>query len=370
MKKQIGRLARAARKAITYPIKLTVSTIYSPRQILNEGCDSYTEISQARIGESSYLLANIQNGRIFTNRIDNISVISQKSLIPSVSWQYSNGKVLPDSANALLNKKILIHRPPQKINGTVISLLTGGGGNYNYYHWLFDCLPRLRIAETINNLDEHTYYFIPEDTHPFQYETLEALGIPATSCISSKECQHLQSTHLIVTSHPNPDPSKIPEWIVNFLRESFLNIASARSKERFVYISRGDSLNSRRLLNEEYLCKLLESVGFGIYQLSELTVSDQVSLFSQARMIVGVHGAGLANLVFASKGAVVYELFSDQYQPAMYKRISSLSGLDYHRIVCEANKVQGSSQRTNFSILEESALTILKHAEQITANNN
>ena len=27
-----------------------------------------------------------------------------------------------------------------RIDATVVSLVTGGGGNYNYYHWLFDVI--------------------------------------------------------------------------------------------------------------------------------------------------------------------------------------------------------------------------------------
>jgi capsular polysaccharide biosynthesis protein len=67
--------------------------------------------------------------------------------------------------------------------------------------------------------------------------------------------------------------------------------------------------------DEDYLRVLLKSDGFGTYQFSELTVPQQISLFSQARMIVGVHGAGFSNLAFASKGTVVYELFSNRYKP-------------------------------------------------------
>ena len=35
----------------------------------------------------------------------------------------------------------------KKIKGKVFSLLTGGGGNENYFHWLFDVLPRLKILQ-------------------------------------------------------------------------------------------------------------------------------------------------------------------------------------------------------------------------------
>jgi capsular polysaccharide biosynthesis protein len=284
-----------------------------------------------------------------------------------VSWQYFNGSVLSETEKFFHKKKLLINHPPKFINGTVISLLTGGGGRRNYFHWLFDCLPRLRIAETICRPDGSTKYFIPEDTYPFQKETLEALGISTASCISSKKYQHLQATNLIATSHPRPPHSPLPRWIVSFLRESFLKFSSSLNQKSFVYISRGDSFHSRKLINEENLSIALESAGFGIYRLSELAFLDQVSLFSRARMIVGSHGAGFANLAFASKGAVVYEIFSEQFQPDVYESLSLLAGLDYYKIVCEASEPGKPFYQADFRLPETSIITILKHAEQIAA---
>ena len=377
MFKLIFYAARLAKKHVTIfavlLVGLPVSIIYAPSRVLRkEEQNKQCEIITVQIDDCTYRLAYVHRGRLFTNRATNISVISQNYLVPYVSWQYIDGEVLPDAANFILKRKLLMNSFPVKFNCEVVSLLTGGGGNYNYYHWLFDCLPRLFIVKASRKIGAHTRYLIPEDTLPFQRDTLDALGIDSASRISSKKCSHLRASELLSTSHPNPKPSLIPAWIVEFLRESFLgcNIVDLANETDFIYISRGDSVNSRRLINESYLCKCLESVGFGVYWLSDLTFQQQVTLFSQARMIVGVHGAGLANLAFASKGAVVYELFSDQYQPDMYKRIASLTGLDYHSIVCETHGGFKPVQQLDFLISEMDALSIRRHAEKLTLYNS
>jgi len=365
--KQAARIAKRIAKRLT---ELPLTMIYAPRQVLKqEGSSNRCDIRRVRIDDCEYSLARIREGRLFTNRVSNISIIDGKELVPTVSWQYLDGKLLADADNFLLQGKLLVNRIPKHFNCEVVSLLTGGGGNYNYYHWLFDCLPRLHIAKTFSSLEAHTKYLIPEDTLPFQRETMDALGIPVTSRISSQDYSHLRASQLLATSHPNPEPTAIPSWIVRFLRESFLGIPSLTTKSHFVYISRGDSVNSRRLLNELHFSNILESIGFGIYHLSELKFQDQVALFSQAKMVVGVHGAGLANLAFASRGAVVYELFSDQYNPKMYERLSALTELDYHRIICEAREVEKPAQQADFRISDEDVMTILKHAEQIAAGD-
>ena len=49
-----------------------------------------------------------------------------------------------------------------------------------------------------------------------------------------------------------------------------------------------------------------------------------------ARMIVGVHGAALANLSFCDKGAKVLELFPENYQDSSYRLQSKLKELEYN----------------------------------------
>ena len=39
-------------------------------------------------------------------------------------------------------------RIQRKFKGTVFSTLSGGGGNFNYWHWMFDILPRFHILDS------------------------------------------------------------------------------------------------------------------------------------------------------------------------------------------------------------------------------
>ena len=47
----------------------------------------------------------------------------------------------------------------KKISGKVFSLLTGGAGNNNYFHWLFDVLPRLKILENTIDLKKLIFFY-------------------------------------------------------------------------------------------------------------------------------------------------------------------------------------------------------------------
>ena len=40
-------------------------------------------------------------------------------------------------------------------------LLTGGGGNHNYAHWLLDVLPRLKLVEKNIDIKKIKYFLFP-----------------------------------------------------------------------------------------------------------------------------------------------------------------------------------------------------------------
>jgi len=71
-----------------------------------------------------------------------------------------------------------------------------------------------------------------------------------------------------------------------------------------LYIER----KTRILKNEEAVKEFLISKGFKIIALEDYSVEEQATLFFNAGLIVGFHGAGLANLVFASPKTSVLEI--------------------------------------------------------------
>lgn len=286
----------------------------------------------------------IPQGRLFTDRANYIAVSRRKFLIPGASWHWDNGEILPHSKNPALSRgtpKPIVH-----YKGNLLSLLTGGGGNRNYYHWLYDVLPRIRLCESSLHLDKIDRILVPEISQHFQLETLDWLNISRKKLVSSENIQHLSAENLIVTDHPNPNWSYPPQWIVNWLRDRFLFEAKEKNPNpgfnTRVYIKRGDSFNNRRLLNEDKIVNFLQKKGFSCYSLSQLSVLEQICLFSNAEIVVGVHGAGFSNLAFSSPETKVIEIFSNVYKPKLYERISMYNSLNYIPVISndvELNKL-------------------------------
>lgn len=97
---------------------------------------------------------------------------------------------------------------------------------------------------------------------------------------------------------------------------------------RRIFFSRGSS-KIRRLLNEEALWEMAKAYGFERFEARGDNHAEQVRLFSHADVVIGVHGAGLGNLLFCRPGTEVIELFPENFTKSTYLWLCKRIGLDY-----------------------------------------
>ncbi|HEY9663756.1 MAG TPA: glycosyltransferase family 61 protein, partial [Allocoleopsis sp.] len=223
--------------------------------------------------------------------------------------------------------------PLQSIQGKVAVL--AGLTNDMYFHWMFEVLPRLdllhRSGIDFNEIDG----FLVSDRLPFQQETLVRLGIPQSKILTTEQHLHLQATELIVPSYPST-PAWMAPWVCDWLRRVFLSPELATDRQNVepqhefdrVYISRAKTAN-RRVINETELIEFLSPFGFQSITLETLSVQEQASLLSRAKVVISPHGGGLTNTVFCQPGTKIIELFSPHYVYPCYWLISNLMHLDY-----------------------------------------
>jgi glycoprotein 2-beta-D-xylosyltransferase len=75
-------------------------------------------------------------------------------------------------------------------------------------------------------------------------------------------------------------------------------------------------------------CKL--NVVNGVF--GHMSMKEQLQAMLEATVVIGVHGAGLANLVSATQGTKVIEIVNNLHRHPQYHLISQLKGLDYRAI--------------------------------------
>jgi capsular polysaccharide biosynthesis protein len=196
----------------------------------------------------------------------------------------------------------------------------------NHYHWLFDALPRVHLLQRWRDVIE--YYAVPAGLSIVQLETLQLLGIDRTRLLELPAQGRVRCQHLYVTSLPGSEGCYAP-WARDFLRTAFQAAARATAGVGArIYLHRGAKAK-RPVLNETELAGRLERRGFQIVSLENRTFLEQVAIFRDARTIVAAHGAGLANLAFAGRAAVL-ELFSQDYlRPDCYFTLCRQAGHAY-----------------------------------------
>lgn len=193
-----------------------------------------------------------------------------------------------------------------------------------YYHWMFDMLPRLellaRAGTPFDQVIVHTDF-------AFQRETLAHLGVKPEQIVPIHPRSHFLCDELILPSLPAPFGTPTPE-VFDFLRRSFLPESDLRPAEKIFYVSRKDATR-RRIINEGELIARLEKYGVETVLLDGMSVAEQVALFRAAKLVIGPHGAGFTNMVFAQPGAALLEFMPDAFRNPCFQIVTNALGIHY-----------------------------------------
>ena len=84
----------------------------------------------------------------------------------------------------------------------------------------------------------------------------------------------------------------------------------------------------RGIKNEKELIHFLKKKKFFSVKLSELSVEEQIKLFNDAQIVIGLHGAGLANLIWCNKYTKIIELKSKNTN-RIYENLAKVNGIKY-----------------------------------------
>jgi len=292
----------------------------------------------------NYKIYEIDSGRLYTDRIHDTAIILNNQIVDGPSFQLRYKPTL-EIYNSNVSHNIVFKKGTPRIlknfNGVVASLLTGGAGNSNYWHWLFDVLPRIELLKKNMSLSEIDYYLVPSLKKKFQQQSLDMLGVPYKKRLTSEKNRHIKAKKIIVTDHPvvtsgdsSSDIQNMPSWIILWLKNNFLKNTSLQKKRNKIYIDREDSISSKdqRLINNENeVREFLLKKGFALVKLADLNFKEQIELFNSAETIVGLHGAGFSNIVFCDPGTKVVEL-RNSTSGLVLKNLAKKNNLNYNSI--------------------------------------
>jgi capsular polysaccharide biosynthesis protein len=302
----------------------------------------------------SYKIYSIVGGRLYTDRVHDTAILLGNKIVNEPSFQFRQTSDLKMHVSKISDNIVFKKGTPRKLKklaGPVLSLLTGGAGNNIYWHWLFDVLPRLHLCSKVINLEDISYFLVPDNILSYQNETLQCLNIPKHKIISSRKFRHIKTNQLVITDHPvvtSGDATKdimvMPYWISKWLKDSFIDKSKKINKVsvKKIYIDRSshetEKIQLRSIENEDEIKNYLFKNGYIPIKLHETSFINQVKLFNEAESIVGLHGGGFANLAFCKPGTKVIELRSVSAGTPI-ENLAKKNELNYSSIFAKAQKI-------------------------------
>jgi len=210
-------------------------------------------------------------------------------------------------------------------------------GAKNYYHSLVDKLPALYGYKMLK-LDcpiVTTYQLDKTELH-----FAELMGIDTANIIYNGNGQIQVKTAL----YPN----------IGGLRPNYFQHLASTSKLRSpfgkkIYISRLASPD-RILTNEEQVHELVSRCGFEVVFMENYSLEQQMAIAGNAEILMGAHGAGLANQVFSKKGCCVIELIPDRYMTPLFKQLAIDCGHQYSVFLGEVLESDVSATKLDWRI--------------------
>jgi hypothetical protein len=180
----------------------------------------------------------------------------------------------------------------------------------NFGHWLLDGVPQIVALDA---LAPDAVFLLPDPLKAVYRSTLGLLGI-ADDRLRPWTGTPISCSRLLLLEDDARGGGGRPLSALLQTRRRLLERAGGHGPgTRRIYVSRRDAKRHRRWVdNEPDVEALFASRGFEIVAMHECPWPEQVRLFSTARVVAGVSGAGLADIVFTPPGAHVITLVSDE----------------------------------------------------------
>ena len=332
---------------------------------INSESDSRIKIETIKKENNlKYKIYKIEKGRLYTDCVHDTAIILDNFIVEGPSFQIRQDNLQHlHYADAKQNIVFTKGTPRKKIKlkGRLLSLLTGGAGNENYFHWIYDVLPRFALVEELFNLDEFSFFLVPDIKKKFQIETLELLNIPKNKCISSVEYRHIYADEIVVSDHPyvtttnaTHDIQNMPSWLSKWLYKKFVKQTwDKHSFPKRIYIDRTDSTSNahrlRSIINENEIKNFLSKLDFAFIKLADYHFIEQCQMFNNADFIIGLNGAGFANICFCKPGTKVIEITSNT-EGKILENLGKKNELNFKSIKCEPQEHNLSNQMGHINV--------------------
>lgn len=255
-----------------------------------------------------------------------------------------------------------------KVSGNMVAVCHDQWSTQNYYHWLIDSLPRLLA---LRSLYPGMQLMLP-CASPLQaipeFISKSATLFGFANHLSLNPRQILSAKSVILSELTANSLSQRPDLIREVQKELLAALCPETVRPfRRVYAARAAGL-ARNWLNEAEAEAWLQQNGFEKIYFEQLSLLEQARLMRETEMLLGVHGAGLANMLFLPSHAKVVELHNELYGDPCMLRLASCLSLAYYICPCDGTNDDLGNQSdvvVNLTVLQQVTALALTEKQTI-----
>jgi Glycosyltransferase 61 len=198
-----------------------------------------------------------------------------------------------------------------------------------YYHWLLEVLPAALFALSVS---PDSWLLLSNRARGYVTQAAEMLApgrvIRANGVRRVEEC---------VVAAIDPFSGFVQTAEIDRLRRSFPRALNGAEWPTHLYVSRRRD-RKRALGNEDAVEAAMQRQGLTVSYMQDLSLDDQIALFSSVELVVAPHGAGLANLAWAERIRRLIEIFPTGYFNDCFARLSQTVGAEYRYVMAKPDQ--------------------------------
>jgi hypothetical protein len=225
--------------------------------------------------------------------------------------------------------------PLQKLEGDYLLVHSKW---FNFYFWLTSSLYRLILTE---NSHKEVTLILPEYLSKFKFVQDTLLMFPNLKAQIISPGVQMKVTGLLFPEVRKWSVSISPETIkaikTKVLEYAFSNRTLPNGVGSKIFVTRKKT-GKRDITNGIEVERLLKKRGFSTISFEDYDLYEQALIMTQATHVVGLHGAGFANILYMNAKSALFELMA--YPPTLkdhrtgFWRLSRVIGLRYFVQFC------------------------------------
>jgi len=232
--------------------------------------------------------------------------------------------------------------------------------SFNYYHWFVYHLPKLLLLD--HQYPEWPLLLPARRFYPrYAIDSLRMIGFD-DSRLLEPETDRVFVGELAVAEMDSYDPRLLTRLARKLAGEP------RRDSPPRLFVTRRRA-ERRRVDNEKSVDTLLVDYGFVTVETEGLSLAQQIELFACAQIIVGQHGAGLTNMLFAPQGAYVIEFTNPTYAADHYAQLAESLGHRYAALVSADSGDQTAALYRNIVVPINELKRIVEHIVGAAGSN-